>query len=81
MAIAGLSCSLMGIVCCGPIFATLGLIFSWVGLAQINRNPQQYSGTGLAWAGIIIAVVDYILFAVLIKTTDIFERILKNLPH
>ncbi|MBM3836759.1 MAG: DUF4190 domain-containing protein [Verrucomicrobia bacterium] len=81
MAIAGLTCSLLGIVCCGPIFATLGLIFSCIGLVQVNRNRQQYSGTGLAWAGIIIALVDYILFAVLIKTTDIFERILKNLPH
>ena len=81
MAIAGLTCSLLGIVCCGPIFATLGLIFSCIGLAQINRKPQQYSGTGLAWAGIIIALVDYILFAVLIKTTDVFEKILKNLPR
>lgn len=81
MAIAGLTCSLLGIVCCGPVFASLGLIFSCIGLAQINRKPHQYTGAGLAWAGIIIALADYVLFAVLIKTTDIFERILKTLPH
>jgi hypothetical protein len=66
MAIAGLICGILGLLCCGPIFATLGLIFSCVGISQINRNPQQYSGKGLAWAGIILSLLGYLLFVVLL---------------
>ncbi|MBI4658972.1 MAG: DUF4190 domain-containing protein [Verrucomicrobia bacterium] len=81
MAMAGLVCSLLGIVCCGPVFATLGLIFSAIALAQISNKPLQFSGKGLAWAGIIISLVDYVLFVVLIRKTDILDEILKNLPR
>lgn len=81
LVIAGFSCSLFGIFCCGPVFATLGLILASVGLAQINKRPQEYSGTGLAWAAIIIALFDYVIFTVLIRSTDILDKILKNLPH
>src|SRR4051794_13851807 len=41
MATAGLVLSILGLCCCcwGIPFSTLGLIFSAIGLSQINRNP------------------------------------------
>lgn len=77
--ITGFTCSILGLFCCGPIFATLGLIFSCIGLSRVNRNPQQYSGKGLAWAGIVVAVLGYVEFAVLVLSGALNE-VIRNLP-
>jgi hypothetical protein len=68
MAIAGLVCSILGLFCCGPLFSTIGLVLSIVALAQINQNPLRYGGKGAAIAGIVLAIVGYVLFAVLLST-------------
>ena len=60
MAIAGFVLSLL---CCTSL---LGIIFSAVGLNQINKDPSQ-GGKGLALAGLILGiifVVIYIIWAV-----------------
>ncbi len=67
-AIGGLVCSILGLFCCGPLFSTLGLILSIVALSQISQNPSQYSGRGLAVAGIVVALAGYALFALLLFT-------------
>ena len=41
--------------CCGCPFNILGLVFSLIGLAQINRHPELYEGRGLAIAGVILS--------------------------
>lgn len=56
MAIAGFVCSFF--------IALLGLIFSIVGLSQINKYNGMLTGKGLAVAGIIISIIT-ILFQVL----------------
>jgi hypothetical protein len=43
------------ICCCGCPFNILGLVFSLVGLLQINRHPELYEGRGQAIAGLIIS--------------------------
>jgi hypothetical protein len=65
MAITGFVTSLAGLFgfccCCfGPILSVVGLIFSCVGLSQINANPMQ-GGKGLAIAGIVLAVLGLLL--------------------
>lgn len=67
MAIAGFVLGLLSLVCCfiGPPFSILGLIFSCVGLAQINKESAQ-SGKGLAIAGIILAVFGLIVFGLIL---------------
>jgi hypothetical protein len=65
MAIAGLVLGIMSIpsfcCCCLNLpCAILGLIFSCIGLSQINRNPMQ-GGRGLAIAGIILSVLGLLL--------------------
>ncbi|MGA3284707.1 MAG: DUF4190 domain-containing protein [Verrucomicrobiota bacterium] len=47
--------------CCGFPFNILGLVFSLVGLSQINRHPELYEGRGLAIAGVILSAASLIL--------------------
>ena len=47
--------------CCGFPFNILGLVFSLVGLSQINRHPELYEGRGLAIAGTILSAASLIL--------------------
>jgi len=47
--------------CCGFPFNILGLVFSLVGLSQINRYPERYEGRGLAIAGVILSAASFIL--------------------
>ena len=53
MAIAGF---VVALVCCGP----LGIVFSAIGLNQINKNPSQ-GGRGLAVAGLVIGIITTIV--------------------
>ncbi len=79
MAVAGLILSVLGLLgCCGPITSTLGLIFSIIGLSQINDKPQIYTGKTLAIAGIVIALLGYVLVVVL-WTTGAFDRVFREL--
>jgi hypothetical protein len=67
MAVAGFICSLLGLACCGAVpFSVLGLIFSIVGLSEIKRNPRQFTGGGLAVAGIILAALGLLLLALVL---------------
>lgn len=80
MAIAGLICSILGLFCCGPIFSTLGLILSLVGVSQITQNPAQYSGKGIAIAGIVVAIAGYAIFAILLFT-GLLQRTFRSFPR
>ena len=80
MAIAGLICSILGLFCCGPLFSTLGLVFSVLGLSQINQNPLRYGGKGMAVAGIVLALLGYAVFALLLFT-GLFKRAFRRFPH
>ena len=55
-ATAGLIFGLLSLTCCcGCPFNILGLVFSLIGLSQINRHPELYEGRGLAIAGLILS--------------------------
>lgn len=62
MAVAGFVCSLLGLMCCGPLVSTLGLIFSIVGLGEIKRHPRQLTGSSLAIAGLVLAILGLLAF-------------------
>jgi hypothetical protein len=42
-------------------FNLLGIIFSLIGLVQIQKQPCAYSGQGLAIAGLICSIVSLTL--------------------
>jgi hypothetical protein len=62
---AGLVFGILSVTCCccGFPFAILGLVFSLVGLSQINANPQLYEGRGLAIAGLVLSILSLLLGA------------------
>jgi Domain of unknown function (DUF4190)/GYF domain 2 len=61
-AMAGMIFGILSFVCCFKfLFGSLGLIFSLIGLAQINENPQWYQGRGIAITGVILSAVGLIL--------------------
>lgn len=48
----------VGLCCCyGVPFNFLGLVFSIIGLSQINRDPQRYGGKGMAVAGLVLSII------------------------
>jgi hypothetical protein len=53
--------SLFCLCCYGLPFNVVGLVFSIVGLVQIQNNPQVYQGKGLAIAGLILCAVSLLL--------------------
>lgn len=65
-AIAGFVCSLV-------LFGLLGLIFSIIGLTQIEKNGQD--GKGLAIAGIVVSIVRLfiILFYIFVAIMTIYN--------
>jgi hypothetical protein len=55
-ATAGLVFGIFSVTCCcGCPFNILGLVFSLIGLSQINRHPERYEGRGQAIAGLILS--------------------------
>ena len=80
LAMAGLICSIIGLFCCGPLFSTIGLVLSAISLSQINREPEKYAGRGVAMAGIVLALVGYVIFALLVST-GILRRSFRRFPR
>jgi hypothetical protein len=71
MALTGMILGILSVVtvvpccCCyGMPFNILGLIFSIIGLIQINTNPERYTGKGIAITGIVLSLIS-LFFAVL----------------
>jgi hypothetical protein len=61
-AMAGLIFGLLAFFCCCKfLFGPLGIIFSLVGLSQINRQPEHYEGRGLAIAGLVLSILSILL--------------------
>jgi Domain of unknown function (DUF4190)/GYF domain 2 len=62
--------------CCGFPFGILGLVFSLVGLSQINANPKLHEGRGLAIAGLVLSIVSLLLDA-----GSLFLNLAMSQPH
>jgi len=66
-AMAGLIFGVLAFFCCCKfLFGVLGIIFSLIGLSQINRHPEFYEGRGPAIAGLIVSILSLLFAAVLI---------------
>jgi hypothetical protein len=62
---AGMIFGILSLVCCccGFPFGILGLVFSLVGLSQINANPELHEGRGMAISGLILSGLSLLLGA------------------
>ena len=66
MALVGLFFGVCSVLCCCmPLFPVLGVIFSVLGISQINKNPDSETGKGYAVAGIILSALGIVLVVAL----------------
>ena len=65
-ALWGMICGLVGLLscccCCLSLpCGALGLIFSLIGLSEINQHPDIYQGRGVAIAGIVLSTLSLLI--------------------
>jgi hypothetical protein len=66
-ALAGMIFGIISFLCCCKfLFGALGMVFSLIGLLQINRHPELYEGRGLAIAGLVLSILSLLLAFVLL---------------
>ena len=71
LAIVSLVCGILSLTCCGPVTGIAALITGYMAKNNVESNPQQYGGRGLALAGIImggislVVTVLYFIFAMI----------------
>ena len=78
MAVAGFVCSLLSFVCC--VSWVLGLVFSGIGLRQINNEPTQ-GGKGFAIAGLAISIAYVLLMIVVLIIALLTDSATKSQFH
>lgn len=64
--ILGILALTLGLCCYGFPFNILGLVFSVVGLVQINNHPELHEGKGLAITGIVLCVLSILVTLVML---------------
>ena len=66
-AMAGFIFGILAILCCCKLlFGTLGIVFSLIGLSQINQQPQFYEGRGIAIAGLVLSILSLLLAFIIV---------------
>jgi len=65
--ILGLGSCLFGFFCCclGPACNIVAIVLCIIGLSQINRRPDVYSGKGFAIAGLVLAILGLAFYFVM----------------
>jgi len=66
MAISALVCGIVGLFIFEVILGVLAIIFGGIGLSRANRGAGR---RGLAWAGVILGVIDVVLFVVILAVS------------
>ena len=63
LALWGMILGIVALVCCcfKLLLGVTGLVFSLIGLSQINNRPDIYEGRGLAIAGIVLSSIALVL--------------------
>ena len=71
------------VLCCcfGPLFNFLGIIFSVIGLAQIQRHPGLYNGKSLAVAGLILSLFCLAVYLVLMAIAVLSSQWQSGISH
>jgi hypothetical protein len=70
-AILGLVFGILSFACCfmcciNWLFAPLGIIFSLIGLSQVNHHPELYEGRSMAIAGLVLSILSLVIAFILL---------------
>ena len=80
MAVASLVLGILGLMgsafCCGMPFALLAVVFGHIAFSKINREPERYTGRGLAIGGLATGYVGLLLGLILGLVFGLFTSIL-----
>lgn len=63
LAIVALVCGILSLTCCGAVTGIAALITGNMAKNNIDANPQQYGGRGMALAGMIMGGISLVLTA------------------
>lgn len=66
LAIVSLVCGILSIVCCGAIAGIPAIITGYMAKNNVDSNPNQYTGRGMALAGMILGGVSLVFSALYI---------------
>lgn len=61
LAIVSLVCGILSLTCCGPFTGIAALVTGFMAKNNVDANPQQYDGRGLAIAGMIMGGISLVL--------------------
>lgn len=61
LAIVSLVCGILSVTCCGAITGIVALITGFMAKNNVDANPQQYGGRGMALAGMIMGGIGIVL--------------------
>ncbi|HXG82400.1 MAG TPA: DUF4190 domain-containing protein [Pyrinomonadaceae bacterium] len=61
LAVVSLVCGILSLTCCGPFTGIAALITGFMAKNNVDANPQQYDGRGLAIAGMIMGGISLVL--------------------
>ncbi len=61
LAIVSLVCGILSLTCCGPVTGIAALITGYMAKNNVDANPQQYDGRGMAIAGMIMGGISLVL--------------------
>lgn len=61
LAIVSLVCGILSLTCCGPFTGIAALVTGYMAKNNVDANPQQYDGRGLAIAGMIMGGISLVL--------------------
>jgi hypothetical protein len=67
LTIVGFIASIVSFFVLGFILGTLAIIFGFISLAKIKREPNKYKGRGLAIASIVLGVISVIAIIILLS--------------
>ncbi len=65
---------ILSVLCpCWPffIFPTIGIVFGIIGLNRMGKQPDTFSGKGLAIAGIVLGGLSIVMMIVLLIFTSL----------
>jgi len=64
-AVTGLVMGILSLLCFGPVFGILGIVFSGIARSRIQKSPESLIGGGMAAAGLSLSIIGTALWLAL----------------